>query len=402
MKRLHPIILTLLFCLSFTALYPQTKEDLEADKKRVEEEIRYTNKLLQATRKSREASLNELAILKNKVSKREELIAAMNREIYFIDLQVGKNGDSIRILQEELDELKEEYAKMIYFAYKNRNLYNRIMFIFASEDFNQAYQRLKYFQYYNAFREKQAEMIRETREEVEQKSEELRALKKEKEELLTSLEREREQLVSERQEKNNTVGQLSRKEKELQQTLQEKEEAAQRLQAAIEKIIAEELRKAEEMNREKGTFSLTAEEMALSDNFESNKGKLPWPLERGIVSSTFGEHAHPVVKRVKIKNNGINIITDEGNEARAIFGGTVTRVLSVPNYNNVVIIRHGEYLTVYSNLDDVYVRQGENVETLQPLGKVFTNPDESKTELHFQVWKSKTLMNPADWLTKKP
>lgn len=402
MKRSHPVILTLLFCLIFTSVYPQTKKDLEADKKRMEEEIRYTNKLLQATRESREASLNELAILENKVSKREELIAAMNREIYFIDLQVGKNSDSIRVLQEDLEELKEEYAKMIYFAYKNRNLYNRIMFIFASEDFNQAYQRLKYFQYYNAFREKQAELIRETREEIEHKSDELKALKLEKEELLASLEQERQQLVSERKDKNSTVSRLSNKEKELQKTLKEKEKAAERLQAAIEKIIAEELRKAEEMNRKEGTFSLTAEEMALSDNFESNKGKLPWPLERGIVSSTFGEHAHPVVKRVKIKNNGINIITDKDTEARAIFGGTVTRVLSVPNYNNVVIIRHGEYLTVYSNLDDVYVKQGENVETLQPVGKIFTNPDESKTELHFQVWKSKILMNPSDWLMEKP
>lgn len=379
----------------------KSKKDLEADKQRVEEEIRYTNKLLEATRKNRETSLNELAILRSKVNKREELIAAINREIYFLELQISRNSDSIRILKEDLDGLRKEYAAMIYFAYKNQNLYNRMMFIFASEDFNQAYQRLKYFQYYNAYREQQAEMIASTRAGIESKTAELSEARNEKEELLSSLEKEHDQLLAERQEKNSAVNRLSQKEQDLQKTLKEKEKAAQRLQEAIERIIAEELRKAEEANRKAGTFSLSAEEMALSDNFESNRGKLPWPLERGIVSSTFGEHPHPVLKNVKIKNNGINIITDAGTEARAIFSGTVTRVLSVPNNNNVVIIRHGEYLTVYSNLDEVFVRQGHSVDTGQPVGKVFTNPDESKTELHFEVWKAKNLMNPEEWLIRR-
>jgi septal ring factor EnvC (AmiA/AmiB activator) len=399
-KIFFPILAALLF-LAIPDLSSQSRKDLEADKKKVEEEIKYTNKLLEATRKTRESSLNALTILENKVAKREELIAAMNREIYFLDIQVSQYGDSVRILKDDLEELKEEYASMIYFAYKNRNLYNRIMFIFASEDFNQAYQRLKYFQYYNAFREKQAELIVNTRDEIERKSAEISAIKKEKEELLASIEEERDQLLSERQQKNNTLSELSRKERDLKKTLKEKERAAEKLQSTIERIIAEELRKAEEADRKAGKFSLTPAEMALSDDFQANRGRLPWPVERGILSSTFGEHAHPVLKRVKTKNNGINILTDKGSEARAVFGGTVTRVLSVPNNNNVVIIRHGEYLTVYSNLDEVFVSQGEKVETKQPVGTIFTNPDESKTELHFEVWKSKNLMNPADWLMRK-
>jgi septal ring factor EnvC (AmiA/AmiB activator) len=394
-------ILIFFFLIPVAATFSQSKKDLEEDKKKVEEEIKYTNKLLEATRKTRVTSLNELAILENKVAKREELIVAMNREIYFLELQVSQYGDSIRILKDELEELKEEYASMIYFAYKNRNLYNRIMFIFASDDFNQAYQRLKYFQYYNAFRAKQAELIVSTRDKIERKTAEISAIKNDKEGLLLSLEEEKEQLLRERQDKNNTVSQLSQKERDLKKTLKEKEKAAQKLQSAIERIIAEEMRKAEEADRKAGKFSLTPEEMALSDNFQTNRGKLPWPVERGIVSSTFGEHPHPVLSRVKTKNNGINILTDKDSEARAVFGGTVTRVLSVPNNNNVIIVRHGEYLTVYSNLDEVYVSQGEKVETKQPIGTIFTDPDESKTELHFEVWKSKNLMNPTDWLIRK-
>jgi septal ring factor EnvC (AmiA/AmiB activator) len=198
------------------------------------------------------------------------------------------------------------------------------------------------------------------------------------------------------------VTQLSKKEKDLQASLKEKEAAAKKLQKEIERIIAEEIRKASEReNTEQvGGFSLTSEEVALSGDFSNNMGKLPWPVDWGVVSSTFGEHPHPVLTKVKVKNNGIDILTKQGAQARSVFNGTVTRVLSVPNNNNVVIIRHGEYLTVYSNLDQVVVKQGEQVKTGQVIGTVFTNPDEARTEIHFEVWQSKTLLDPGEWLRK--
>ena len=310
------------------------------------------------------------------------------------------NEDSIADLAAELTALKDEYAKMIFFAYKNQNLYNKLIFIFSADDFNQAYQRIKYFQQYNEYRRTQAKLIVETQTLLEAKNQELTMLKNDKESLLSRVSNENQTLIAEKDEKSRTVQKLSKKEKELQATLKEKEKAAKKLQQEIQKIIAEEMRKASERagGENVGGYNLTSAEVALSGNFSNNIGKLPWPVDWGVVSSTFGEHPHPVLTKVKVKNNGIDILTRSGSEAKAVFEGVVTRVLSVPNNNNVVIIRHGEYLTVYSNLDKVYVREGDKVKVSQPIGIVFTNPDENKTELHFEVWQSKTLLNPEEWL----
>ena len=294
---------------------------------------------------------------------------------------------------------------MIFYAYRNRSSYDRLIFIFSSEDFNQAYRRLRYFQQYGAYRRTQVQLIEQTQESLNAKEQKLAGQRTEKQGLLASAENERILLQQEQSEVNNTVEDLSRKEKELRSDLQKKRKAVANLENAIEKIIAEEIRLAEERARAEAAtsktgsgFALTPEEMALSDNFASNKGKLPWPTERGIISSTYGEHNHPVLQRVKVINNGIDIHTDKGAIARAIFNGEVTRVISVPNFNNVVIIRHGEYLTVYSNLDEVYVSKGQRVETKQKIGLIYTNPKENKTEMHFEIWKAKDLMNPALWL----
>jgi septal ring factor EnvC (AmiA/AmiB activator) len=393
------IILLNILLISVLVFAQDRRAELETDKQRLEEEIRYTNQLIQNTRSTRKSSLNELSMLSSKISKREELIAAIGSELYFIELQIADYSDSIKVLSDDLRLLKEEYARMIYYAYKNQDLYNRMMFIFASDNINQAYQRLKYFQHYNSYRKKQAELIVSTSSSIQQKSDKLEEIRSDKKELLSSLEDERSTLIRDKRQKDQKVQELSQKEQELIKSLREKEKAAQKLQNAIERIIAEELRKAEEA-RKAGEMALTPEEMALSDNLQENRGKLPWPLEKGILSSTFGEHRHPVLKNVKTKNNGINILTEKGATARAVFDGEVTRVLSVPNNNNVIIVRHGEYLTVYSNLDEVFVSQGDKVTTKQPIGTVFTNPDENRTELHFEVWKAKTLLNPSSWIMR--
>lgn len=380
-------------------LAQQDRASLEQDKKKAEDGIRYTNKLLDQTRKSKKANMSEVVILADMIGKRQELIAAINSEIHFLNVQISFTEDSIRELNTELTELRDEYARIIYFAYKNRDLYNRFMFIFAADDFNQAYQRLKYFQQYQVYRKKQAELIRQTQEKLHQKSESLSQRKAEKEQLAGTVENEKNKLFAEKEDKDRIVQKLVKTEKDLKKELKQKEKAIRDLQKAIQKIIAAEIAaRAKSVAGKPSELALTPEELELSGNFMSNKGKLPWPMERGIVSSTFGEHPHPVLKRVKVRNNGINILTNEGGEARAVFKGKVTRVMSVPNNNNVVIIRHGEYLTVYSNLDRVYVREGDFVDTKDKIGVVFTSPDESRTELHFEVWKAKTLLNPASWL----
>jgi murein hydrolase activator len=401
------LILLLLLLITSVAFSQKDRAKLEQDKKKVEQEIEYTNKLLEQTRQTKENSLNEVVILNRKIGKREELINTINNEVQLVEYQMTKAQDSIDLLENDLKALKDEYAKMIYYAYKNKNLYDRLIFIFASEDFNQAYQRLKYFQQYNEYRQKQALLIQIKQKRLEIKMEDLAAIRDQKNTLLTAEERQRQQLTTEREEKNKSVKTLSKKEKELQKTLKEKEAAARKLQQAIQDIIAEEIRLANERAskmgaplQKTGLFALTPEEKILSDDFQKNRGSLPWPLEQGIISSTFGEHPHPVLKNVTIRNNGIDMLTEEGAEARAIFGGVVTRVMNVPNNNNVVIIRHGEFLSVYSNLDQVYVKIGEKVAVKQKIGKIFTNRADSKTELHFEVWQSKTLLNPEEWLAR--
>ncbi|HNQ82815.1 MAG TPA: peptidoglycan DD-metalloendopeptidase family protein [Bacteroidales bacterium] len=398
----------ILLIMPFTVAFAQKdRTKLEQDKKKIEEEIEYTNKLLDQTRQTRQNSLNEVVILNKKISQREQLINTISSEIGLVDGQMALTLDTIKLLENDLKSLKDEYAQMIYYAYKNQNLYDRMLFIFSAKDFNQAYQRLKYFEFYNQYRRQQALLIQVKQKRLEIKMEELAAIRTQKNNLLTGEERQRQQLTVEREEKNKSVKALSKKEKELQKTLKEKEAAAKKLQQAIQEIIAEEIRLANERASKygaplpkTGVYALTPEEKIISDNFQSNKGKLPWPVEQGIVSGTFGEHAHPVLKNVTTRNNGIDLLTQAGTEARAIFSGVVTRVMSVPNNNNVVIIRHGEFLSVYSNLDQVYVKIGEKVTTKQKIGTVFTNKEDSKTELHFEVWQSKTLQNPVEWLAK--
>ncbi len=410
MVRHYKIILFILILLlaGYHAAAQQDRTELEKEKKKIEEEIEYTNQLLEQTQKTKKASLGELTAIKNKISRRESLIKTIQSEIKILDRQISSLNDSIDILQDDLEGLKEEYAKMIYFAYKNQNMYDRLMFIFAAEDLNQAYQRLKYFQYYNQYRKQQAGLIQQKAMALEEKTHELEFARREKQDLLSDQQQEKNNLSRERSAKDQAVKSLSQKEKDLRTTIKEKEKAARKLQQAIQDIIAEEIRLAAERAKKEGAqtstsgmFPLSPAEMALSEDFANNKGKLPWPLSQGIISGHFGQQPHPVLKNVKVMNNGVDIMTAPNSEVRAVFSGVVTRVINVPSNNNVVIIRHGEYLTVYSNLDQVTVHKNDEVSTGQKIGTVFTNPDESRTELHFEVWQSKNLLNPEEWMIKR-
>ncbi|MCK4568642.1 MAG: peptidoglycan DD-metalloendopeptidase family protein [Bacteroidales bacterium] len=383
------------------------KSGLRQEKKQIEADIKYTNQLLSKTRENRRSSMDGLVILQQRIRQRERLINTIKAELILLDNEIIETGDSIFGLTVELKKLKEEYAQMIYYANRNRSSYNRLVFVFSARDFNQAYRRIKYFQQYGAYRRTQAELITSTQDKLSIKELELEQQKAEKQSLLAQEHDEKQQLENEKGDVDHTIQDLGQKEKELKAALRAKQKAVAELEKAIEKIIAEEIKLAEERARARaGTttssgFALTPEEKQLSENFTSNKGKLPWPTERGIVSSTFGEHQHPVLPRVKIKNNGIDILTGEGEYARAVFNGEVTRVISVPNFNNVVIVRHGEFLTVYSNLDEVMVSKGQKITTKQRIGRIYTDHNENRTKLHFEIWKAKDLMNPSSWLAGK-
>ncbi|MEI6900628.1 MAG: peptidoglycan DD-metalloendopeptidase family protein, partial [Bacteroidota bacterium] len=379
---------TLIFILSCPILSTaqNTKENLQKTKKQLEQEIKYTNMLLEQTQQSKQASMSKLLLLTKQIEKREALLKAINEEIDHIDEEIVTQTSEVKKMSGELARMKDEYARMIYFAYKNMSIYNRMMFIFSAEDFNQAFNRLKYYQQYSSYRRTQAEIIKKSQVELTQKVNELEITKEEKTHIAVSKEQEKTRLLTEKESKDKTVKELSQKEKQLTVKLKEKQQAAQKLQNEIEKLIAKEIKASEDRARKTAKtekkpapetsgneMMLTPVEKQLSTNFAANRGKLPWPSEKGIIVNSFGEHNHPVLKYVKVKNNGVDIATEQGAAVRSVFSGKISRVMSFPNLNKVVIIRHGEYLTVYCNLDEVTVQDGQEINTSQIIGKVHTN-----------------------------
>ncbi len=397
---------------------PREREKLLQTRKQLENEIRYATELLEKTRKNKQASLNKLEILAKQVRSRQALINTINTQLDDVEVQISVENVQIEHMSKQLQELKNEYARMIYYAYRNMNGHNKMMFIFSARDFNQAYQRMKYYQQYSSYRRSQAAKIESTQRAIATHHKELEAEKTSKLTLVQSQREEKQKLDQEKKEKADAVKDFSSREKELLATLKTKQQAAQKLEAEIEKLIATDIKASEERLRKKNAktrttatgsktpaheekMELTQGELALSSSFSANRGRLPWPCDQGIVSGSFGEHFHPVLEHYKVQNNGIDIMTGLESVVKAVFKGRVSRIVSFPLLNNVVIIRHGDYLTVYSNLGEVRVREGQEVLARQVIGKVHTNTGEQKSELHFEIWRGKVTQNPEEWLARK-
>lgn len=407
-KKNRSLLLIIFWC--FTLLntsnsfaQKQTKKDLENKKKQLQKEIEYTNQLLNETKKSKKLSLNQLVTLNKKISAREELITTINSEIRALNNQINENNESIKGLQNDLAKLKEDYARMIYYAYKNQDAYSRLMFVFASKDFEQAYMRLKYLQQYSDYRHKQAEMIVSTKKNLNAKVQELEAKKSDKRVLLTNEESEKQNLTSEKTEKEQVFSQLQEQESQLKKDLEKKKKDAEKLQQAIQRVIEKELEKAQaeaakENKPKPQRLVLTPESQQLSNSFANNKSKLPWPVAKGVICERFGVHPHPLMKDIDINNNGVDICTNTGSLARAVFDGEVKAVVNMPGSGQFILVRHGEFLTIYSNLREVYVKVGDQVKTKQNIGSIVFDEDDSKTVLHFEVWKGQTKLDPEIWL----
>ncbi len=400
-----------IFCLCFflsasgSFAQKQSKKDLENKKKQIQKEIELTNQLLAKNRKDKKRSLTDLIMLNNKIRQREELISTINREIGLLNQQIKENNESINTLQNDLTKLKAEYAKMIYYAYKNQDSYSRLVFIFASSDFEQAYMRLKYLQQYSEYRKQQAEKITKTKKVLNEKVEELETKKTDKRVLLTGEESEKQNLTSEKGEKEQVLSELQKQEGKLKKDLEKKKKDADNLQQAIQRIIQKELEKvqkeaATENKAKPQKLVLTPEAQQLSNSFASNKAKLPWPVAKGIISERFGVHPHPMMPNIDVNNNGIDITTNTGSIARAVFDGEVKGVVNMPGAGQFILVRHGEFLTVYSNLRDVYVKVGDKVTTKQSIGSILLDEDDSKTVLHFEIWRGQTKLDPENWIFK--
>ena len=393
-----------IFFSSFT-LQAQSKKELEKKKKQLQKEIRLTNKLLKEAKKNKDLSVDELLKLKSKINARSSLISTMNSEIKLINNDINSIEANTIELGDEIQRLKKEYAKIIYYAFKHRNTYDKIMFVFASKDINQAYKRLKYIQQYSEYRKSQAKTIMVNQIELNKKLEKLKEVKQENAVLVSLQEQEKKQLSSEKSEQENVVKKLQGKEQELKNKLRKKEVAKRKLQKAIQRIIEEEIRKAREAAKKSGNtskgFPMTPEAKKLSNSFASNKGKLPWPVIEGVITARFGKHPHPVLTGIVIENNGVDISTTKGATSRAIFSGIVSSVAIIPGEGKVVMVRHGEYLSVYSYMNEVFVKKGDKITTKQELGVLINESGKSKTLIHLEIWKGMIKLNPQYWLFRK-
>ncbi len=385
--------------LSFSS-FSQSKKSLENQKRKKQKEIAYTNKLLKQTRKNKKKSFNALLLINNQINNRKQLIKTIQKEIEKIDIRIEEKNMIISSMSKDLEELQKEYAKLIYYAWKNQNSYSRVMFILSAKDFNQSYKRLQYLQQYTSFRKKQAEAIKQIQSMLVEKIQELNEKKTQKEKLIDSQKNEAMKLSGEKQEKAEIIKSLKQQENELLAKLKKQKREAQKLQRKIAKIIEEEARKAAAKAKKTGKFALTPEEKLISTNFGANKGRLPWPTERGVITGTFGKHQHPVLKEVTIMNDGVDISTTPGSFARAIFDGEVARVIHISNYI-VVMIKHGEYYSVYTHLTEVLVSRGDKVKAKQKIGLIYTDKEDHKTTVQLQIWKGSKKLNPSGWISKK-
>lgn len=413
-------ILLALILSSATESMAQNKKELQNKKARLQKEIENTNKLLNQTKKNKSASLNQLVTLNRKISQRSELINTISSELNGVDREIGKVAMNIDSLDHRLESLKKQYAGMLYYAYKNQHHYSALMFLFSAEDFNQAWKRMKYLRMISEYRLKQKELIVSLQDSLNGKKRVLDDVKKEKADLLTAQEKQKRLLDKEKKEKVQTLNSLASREKKIKKDLREKQRQEQILANKIEQIIRKEIEMAKAAAKKKAAGSVSAnatkkkientgssrvlsatpEAARLSSDFESNKGRLPWPVDQGFISSSFGRHAHPLWKGVYVNNNGIDINASKGSKARAVFEGTVLRVIMVVD-KYAVLVQHGEYFTLYSNLQEVYVKSGDKVITKQVLGLVQTDESDGKTEVHLEIWKGSNKLDPAGWIVQK-
>lgn len=393
------------------------RKKLEQEKLKIESEIKGLKKMLDATSHDYSASVARFQILSNTVSKRQQLIENINASIVGLDGQITTLSREVQRLSKQYETLRKDYANMIRAAYVNRERYSKIMFLLASDDFNQAYLRLRYYQQYSEFRKRQVFHIEATQQELTARRVSLDSVRNHQIKSRKELNAEKARLVEEQSQQDQMVKKLASKKNTLQKDLKNKQLAAEKLKKAIEKIIAEEIRLAAERAKKTAAksktapgrkaanpdvFELTPAETELAKNFSDNRGRLPWPVDRGYVVEAYGEHPHPVTRTVKTKNNGIDILSPANAAAKAVFEGVVSRVIEVPGYNHVVIIRHGSFLSVYSNLATVSVKEGAKVAVGTVIGLIAADSSGKNTMVHFEMWKGTTSVNPSDWLSRRP
>ena len=401
----------LLLCV-FSLSAQQTRQIRELEKERLATlaDIEETNRLLKENTVTTSNTLNRLNLLIQQINSREKIILLLNQEITALNEEIRTKEMQIKTLEDDLDSKKQYYAASIRKMYLHKSNQSYLLFVLSSQNFTQSFHRIIYLKAYSTWKRKQANEIIEKQKLINQEKRLSIAQRTNKLRLLDERKSEENKLSQEEENRKNEISILEKNKKALQEELAKKEKQAVALNRQIEKIIAEEILKSEKAAKSEskeirkpettGGYAMTEKERTVSSTFAGNKGNLPFPLKGDYkVVGFFGIHHHKDLPRVVINNNGIDIETTSGNKANSVFDGVVSQIFTLPGYNNCVIIRHGNYLTLYSNLDQVYVKQGERVNTGQALGKIYTDKEKgNSTLLHFEIWKEQAKLNPLSWI----
>ena len=393
----------LLMTLAGTAQSNSSRQKaLEAQKKRLQQEIKQINTLLFNNNRKEKTVLSQVEDLDLKISVRSQLVKVNNQQANLLTRQINVNQRDITELRVELEALKKDYADMIIKSYKSKSSLNRLMFLFSSTDFLQAYKRIQYIKQYANFRKKQGELIANKTRTLQILNNTLLEQKTKKQGLVAENKKAQQILMDERKSQQRLIRSLKYKSNSLSANIKEKQRKAIAIDREIERLIREAIAASNKAagKKSKNVFALTPEAKLLAQNFIANKGKLPWPVEKGIVIQRFGTQPHPVVKTTMIKSNGVTIATSFNSLARSVFDGEVMTVLSFKGNNPTVLIKHGNFITTYKNISKVYVKKGDKVKAKQPIGEIFTNPQTGKTTLQFSVFNELKAQNPKNWIYK--
>ncbi|PVX51990.1 septal ring factor EnvC (AmiA/AmiB activator) [Balneicella halophila] len=382
----------MLLCLGIGNLNAQNVSDLKKKQEKNKKELEYTNKILKSVRTKQSSSLSKLKALQQDIKTRETSVKLYRDEVEELQKAIDHSNKQIQVFNDKQEKLKKVYGELLVSAYYQNGTLDKWIYIFASEDFSQAYNRYKYFEQVNDYTYNQLSVLKNLKDSVNENVQKVVALKTEKESLVEKEQQAQQTLDAKKKEQQKEINRLKAKEKDLLSRLKVQQQRERNLKKQIEKLIARTAKK----ERKKPP---TKADIQLGKSFIANKGKLPWPVD-GFISSAFGEHAHPILKTVKVRNDGIDITAQKGSTCKAVFNGEVSQVLSIPGLNSTVIIKHGSYLSVYANLINLYVKKGDKIQTGQSLGKIATGSD-GATVMKLQIWKNTSRQNPKYWLRKK-
>ena len=427
----------ILLGISISVCSQETVKSLKRKQRQAKQNIEMTNRLLNENKKNQKTTANSITVISRQIEERENLIKALNDEVGILDRDLSNINAEKSQLEEKLQELRKEYAKLLYHYYFHKTKSNAVFYILSSESLTQGFRRLRYVQQYSNYRKEQAQKIQQVTDELGQKETLLSRVKEEKHNTLKGKQVESNKLLKSKESKQKMLTELSQKESDLKVKLEKQQRQVEVLNKKIDDMIAAEIakqeaqrkakakaeaeRKAKAAASKKPTISGTAAKPSapstpsapvtkpsapasegkslVSGGFESNRGRLPWPV-RGIVTGHFGLHPHPVLDHVQVNNKGIYIQTTANSDASAVYDGEVTQVFAIPGNNNAIIVKHGIYRTVYANLTTTYVKVGDKVKARQKLGRVFVDQEADKTELYFMLYKESVLQNPELWLAR--